>query len=59
MNILIISNMNINNFIDHYLYINCEMNNINAKLELLSIILVIATLIIEELIKKLIRYLRR
>ena len=51
--------MNIKNFTDRYLYINCEMNNINAKLELLSIILVIATLIIEELIKKLIRYLRR
>ena len=50
--------MNINNFIDHYLYINCEMNNINAKLELLSIILVIITLIVEELIKKIIKYFR-
>ena len=33
--------MNINNFIDNYIYINCEITNINAKLELLSIILVI------------------
>jgi hypothetical protein len=50
--------MNIKNFIEHYLYMNCEINNINAKLELISIILVITTLIIEELIKKLIRYFR-
>lgn len=50
--------MNINNFIDHYLYINCEITNINAKLELLSIILVIITLIVEELIKKIIKYFR-
>jgi hypothetical protein len=58
MNILRISNMNIKNFTDRYLYINCEMNNINAKLELISIILVIITLIIEELIKKIIKYFR-
>ena len=50
--------MNINNFIDHYIYINCEITNINAKLELLSIILVIITLIVEELIKKIIKYFR-
>lgn len=50
--------MNIKNLTDHYLYINCEMNNINAKLELISIILVIVTLIIEELIKQSIKYLR-
>lgn len=50
--------MNIKNFTNRYLYINCEMNNINAKLELISIILVIITLIIEELIKKIIKYFR-
>lgn len=50
--------MNIKNFIDHYLYINCEISNINAKLELISIILVITTLIIEELVKSIIKYFR-
>jgi len=50
--------MNIENFIDNYLYINCEINNINAKIELISIILGITTLIIEEFIKSIIEYFR-
>lgn len=36
---------------DHYLCINSEKNNMDTKLELATIILIIITIVIEEIIK--------